>query len=265
LLPAITEILFAVGAGDRVVGVTTYCNYPEQVNRLEKVGGFSAESISAEKIITLKPDAVFAGGSFHDSIRRSLEPAGIRVYQFNALNMEELYKQLADIGRICRGTEEAERLIRIMSAREEKLKKMAAEYRPERPYKIFWEVWDEPLITAGPGSFIGQFIEAAGAENIFKDVKKDFAVINSEELVRRNPDYIMGPQSHSSKVSFAQLASRPGMADVNAVKNKKIYFFDDDIISRPGPRIISGFAMIVKTLYPEGFEKIFPGEDPALW
>ncbi|RKX75408.1 MAG: cobalamin-binding protein [Spirochaetes bacterium] len=265
LAPSSTEILFAVGAGEEVVGVTTYCNYPPEAKTREKVGGFAPDTISVEKILSLNPGLVISGGSFHQSVIDTLESTGITVYALDSHSFEEIYNSIETIGLLTGHREEALKRIQYMREIEQKIASLVEKIPPEKRLKVFWEVWDEPLMTAGSNAFMGQIIEKAGGLNIFSDLKQDYPVISQEEIVRRNPDVIMGPQSHASALNAERIAERPGWENISAVENGRIYTLDDNISSRPGPRIVNALGLVVKTLYPELFEEAFGEADPENW
>jgi iron complex transport system substrate-binding protein len=255
LSPSNTEILFAVGAGDSVVGDTDYCNYPEEAAGLQKVGGYSADSISIETIVSLDPDLVLADASGQETIIEALERSNIPVIAVKSSSFEDVYANIEMIGTASGHKDEATALVDEMKARvaavTEKIKDIPEADRPT----VFWEVWDEPLMTIGPNTFTSQTIEMAGGVNIFADLSEDYPPVSDEEVVNRNPDFIMGPDSMGEKLTTSELASRPGWDKINAVINNHIVLLDGDISSRPGPRIVDALETIAKALYPDLFSE----------
>ena len=159
LSPSNTEILFAVGAGNLVVGNTKYCDFPAEAQNLTKVGGFSAKSISVETIVSLKPDLVLANGSGHDPVIEALTLAKIKVIAIEAKSFEDVYANLELVGKITGHETEAAVVVDGMKSRVAAVtEKVASVAQDKRPI-VFWEVWDEPLMTAGPGTFTGQMID----------------------------------------------------------------------------------------------------------
>jgi len=255
LAPSNTEILFAVGAGEQVVGVTTYCNYPQEAGDREQIGGFSAETISVEKIIVLKPDLVLPVGKLHETVIEALEQAGVTVYAVDAETFDQVYASIEDIGQMTGYNEEATDLVAQMKERVAAVESVVAEIPDgERP-NVFWETWDDPLMTAGPTTFAGQMIEKGGGVNLFADVTKRYSEISIEEVIKRNPDVIMGPDTHGEALTADQIATRPGWETVKAVQDGRIYVMDGDITSRAGPRIVDGLEMIAHALHPDRFPK----------
>ena len=252
LLPSNTEILFAVGAGEQVVGVTSYCNYPPEATDRQQIGGITIQSISIEAVVALEPDLVLASGSQRQLIP-VLAAAGVTVVALEPATLEDIYANLQLVGQITGHPAQAEAIIADMRRRVETVQaKIAAAPASERP-TIFYEVWDEPLMTAGPHTFIGQMIELAGGQNIFAGVKEDWPQVSPEIIVQANPAVILGPTSHAGALAAEQIKNRPGWADIAAVRNNRIYLLDQDMVSRPGPRLIIVLEEIARDLYPDLF------------
>lgn len=254
LAPSNTEILFAVGAGGDVVGVTEYCDYPEEAREIENIGGFSAKSISVEKIVSLEPDLVVASGGVQQPVVEALEQVGVPVIALAPSDFEDVYENILLIGQVTGHEAQATEVVEEIRTRMDAVaEKVAAVPREKRP-RVFWEVFDEPLMTAGPSTFTGQMIELAGGVNIFADVTEDYPQINPEEVIARDPDVIIGPDSHADKLTPEQVAARPGWDQIEAVKDGRIHLIDGDIASRPGPRLADAVEAMARALYPDQFE-----------
>ncbi len=252
LLPSNTEILFAVGAGEQVVGVTSYCNYPPEATDRQQIGGITIQSISIEAVVALEPDLVLASGSQRQLIP-VLAAAGLTVVALEPATLEDIYANLQLVGQITGHPAQAEVIIADMRRRVEAVQaNIAAVPASERP-TIFYEVWDEPLMTAGPHTFIGQMIDLAGGQNIFADVEEDWPQVSPEIIVQANPAVILGPTSHAEALAAEQIKNRPGWADIAAVQNNRIYLLDQDMVSRPGPRLIIVLEEMARALYPDLF------------
>lgn len=254
LSPSNTEVLFAAGAGPLVVGNTEYCDYPEEAKTVAKVGGFSAKTISVETIVSLSPDLVLANDSGHEPIIEALEQANIPVYAVKGSTFEDVYANLELVGKLTGNEETVAKVVDNMKARiaavEEKIARVPQDQRPT----VFWEIWDEPLMTSGPNTFSAQMIALAGGIDIFPDLTEDYAQISVEEVVSRNPDVIMGPDTHGDKLIAEQLATRPGWDGITAIVDGRIYLIDGNSSSRPGPRLADALEEIASSLYPELFE-----------
>ena len=263
LVPAATEILFSVGAGDKVVGVTECCTYPPEAQSKEIIGGYSAETISIEKIIYLNPNLVIAGGEYHRTVITALENTGITVFSMEMRTIEDIYNIVFFTGLVMGNLKTAELKIEYMKDKENKIREMVLQIPESSRIKVFWEVWSEPLMTAGGGSFINELIETAGGNNIFSYTDAQYPVISTENVIFSNPEAIFG--THDNSELLKNIGNRTGWDTITAVKNRKIFILDDDIVSRPGPRMINALGLIAKNLYPDIFKSYFNTEEPLLW
>lgn len=254
LAPSNTEILFAVGAVDMVVGVTEYCNFPEEALEIEKVGGFSADTMSVETIVSLEPDVVFAYGDRQGDIITALEELDITVYVLYPSDMIDVFFNIFTVGQITGNEEQAEAVITDMEDRTAAVVEAVAEIEEDEKVLVFWEIFDEPLMTTGPATFIGQLIEMAGGVNIFADLEGEYLQINAEEVIARDPQAIMGSDTHGEKLTPEMIGARPGWDQIDAVKNERILLIPGDIVSRAGPRLADAVEAIALALYPELFE-----------
>ncbi|MCE1254840.1 MAG: cobalamin-binding protein [Anaerolineae bacterium] len=254
LAPSNTEILFAIGAGKNVVGVTSYCDYPLEAKKLPQIGGFSAKTISIESIIALKPDLVVAYGDQQTSVVEALDESHIAVVVINPQSFDDIYGSISLLGQATGHVSDAETLVASMKARVAAVAEKTASIPAEKRPTVFWEVFDEPLMTTSTHTATGQMIELAGGVNIFSDLKEDYPQISAEEVIKRNPAVIMGPDTHGSKLSIDQLGSRPGWSVIEAVKTGRVYLLDGNISSRSGPRMVDALETAAKMLYPDLFK-----------
>ncbi len=254
LAPSKTEILFAVGAGPQVVGVTRYCTYPAGAQQgREIIGGFTAESISVEKVLALQPDLVFTAGTLHRPVIEALERARVPVYALDAKDLDGIYQDITAVGRITGHPAESQAVVEGMQRRVAAVSEKVRDIPPEKRLKVFYEVWDEPLMTASPHTFIGQVIELAGGANIFADAQEQYPTVSAELVVARNPDVILGPSTHGDALTTAKIAARPGWQPIKAVQAGRLATIDGDIASHAGPRIVDALQSVARLLYPERF------------
>lgn len=251
LSPATTELLFALDLGDCVVGATEYCNYPEQALSIPRVGGGTLESLSSETIVSLKPDLVLCMWDTHQPLLETLERLEVPVCAVGAQSLDELYEQTRWIGRLTGRRSEADQLITAMSARHERQLGIVAAHRQDPPLRVFYEVWDEPLMTAAPNSFIGEMLSMAGLENILSDTSVRYPRISAETVVNGNPDLILAPTTHAENVDVTDFQKRPGWAPLKAVVNNRIYLISGDTVSRCGPRLLDALSEIIVAAYPD--------------
>jgi len=253
LSPSVTEILFAVGAGPLVVGDTKYCNYPPAADALPEIGGFTAKTINVEAVVDLTPDLVIGGTKSQRPVVEALEKLHIPVLVFAPASFEDVYANIAQIGAITGHPHDAAAVVGTMRERVAAVTAKVATVPADRRPRVFWEVADEPLITAGPNTFIGQMIDLAGATSIFADAPEDYPQVSVESVVERDPAVILGPDSRSDTLAPEQLAQRPGWAKVTAVRERRVYQLNDDMVSRPGPRLADALEQLAKALYPDLF------------
>ncbi|MGD9939900.1 MAG: ABC transporter substrate-binding protein [Clostridia bacterium] len=253
LSPAATEILYAAGAGKAMVGATTYCYYPAEANDLAKIGGYSARTISIEAIVALRPDLVIGELSMHSQLAAQLESSGIAFAGITLTTFDDIYTAMTSFARAGGDEQASAAAVASMKARVEAVRSRIAAIPTNKRPTVFWEVWNEPLMTAGPSTFISMILTAAGARNVFADINEDWPVISFEAIVARNPDWIMAAETHAAALSIESLSKRPGWANLDAVRNRKIALLDGDIVSRPGPRFVDAMELVAAALYPELF------------
>jgi iron complex transport system substrate-binding protein len=254
LAPSNTEILFAVGAGDQVVGVTTYCSYPPEAQDREQIGGFSAKTISVEKIVALEPDLVFSVGEIQRPAIEALEQVDITVVALDPNDLNDVYTTIELMGRLTGHEKEAAQIVADMKARVAAVQERIATIPEEERLTVFWETYDEPLMTVGTASFTHQLIELAGGLNIFADLSETYPQINAEVVVKRNPAVIMGADSMGDKLTTELVGQRPGWGQVQAVQDGRIYLFNGDMVARTGPRLAQVLEEMARALYPDVFE-----------
>lgn len=254
LSPSNTEVLFGLGLGEKVVGVTSFCNYPDEARKLPKIGGFAARTISVESVLALKPDLVLAGDETQKPVTDSLARLGIVCVAIRVRDFQDLFASIRLIGGLGGKSREAEALVASMKARVDRVVETAQKIPPERRVRVYWEVFDEPLMSAGPRSIVGQQIMLAGGLNIFADVKEEYPHISAEAVIERNPDVILGPLYMREKaLTPERLAARPGWARLAAIRNGRVGTLPDEPVSRPGPRLVDGLELIATRLYPDYF------------
>jgi iron complex transport system substrate-binding protein len=254
LAPSNTERLFAVGAGAALVGVTLYDTYPAEVQQLEKVGGFAAASLSIEKIVALRPDVVLAAGDIQRPAIESLARLGLNVVAIeDPRHFEDVYTTIELVGQIMGRLQTAQQVVTTMRQHVARVQRLVATVPLQERVTVFYEIFDQPLMTVGASTLIGQMLEMAGGINIFADVSQRYVQVSAEEVIRRNPDCILGFDRARATMTVARLKQRPGWEHITAVQQQCIHFLDDDTIARPGPRVAAGLEIIARALYPRLF------------
>ena len=251
LAPNNTEVLFALGLGDKVIGVTSYCDYPEEAKTKEIVGDFSGNNL--EKIVELDPDLVLIYGGGNEDDNKILEDAGIKVLGFMPETIEAVMKDIETVGKATGKAKEASELIETMNTKKEEI---LDKVKGQERVKVFYEIWHDPLMAAGKGSYIDELITLSGGENIAEDAEGAYPQYDLEQLIERNPEvYLTSSDTEDKTIEF--IKSRPGYENISAITNDRIYIFEgneSNIMSRPGPRIIEALELVAKSIYPELFK-----------
>ncbi len=253
--PANTEILFAIGAGEWVVGVDRFSDYPPAAKQLEQVGGLISPAF--DKVVALNPDLVIVGISIdRDSIDK-LASLGLNVALIAPSNLNDIYKAIQLIGQMTHRQSQSEKVVADMQARVKAVRAVVAKIPKEQRLRVFYELWHDPLRSAGPGSFIHDLMEMAGGINIAGDTKTPWPHFSLETLVARDPQAIF----ITRKESLQELKDghRKLWSGLAAVRTSRIYLLNGDEISRPGPRSVRALEAIVRALYPEQFKEEMEG------
>ena len=251
LSPSTTELLFALGLGSSVVGRTEHCNYPPEALEIAKVGSGTLEGISREAIVNLQPDLVLCKWDSHQPLIETFEKLGIPIVAFGPENIQDMFKEARLNGSVTGHQTQAEELIDRMSNRLERLKAAVSKIEAQDRKRVFYQVWDAPLMTAGPTSFIGELLTTAGFNNVFSDLTNRYTRVSSEVLVERDPQIIFAPTTHSTEVKLESFAIRPGWENVTAVREGKIFIINGDQVSRCGPRLLDAMEQMIRLGYPD--------------
>lgn len=254
LMPSNTEILFALGSGDAVVGVSTeFDNYPEEVENIEKVA--SGFELNVEQVLALEPDLLLAHesmtGMWGEGIQQ-IEDSGITVVVVkDAQSFATIFESIEFIGEVIGKTSEAEQLTEELQASLDELKEKTASLSEEEQKSVFVEVGVDPIYTTGSNTFIHEMLETINALNVAED-QEGWVAMNEEAIIERNPDVII------TTVGFIEnhvdeIKNRPGWQDITAVKEDQVYLVNEDLVSRSGPRVIEGVEELAKAIYPEIF------------
>ncbi len=251
LAPSTTEILYAVGAGPQMVGRDEFSNYPEEALALTSVGG-SMGDYNLEQIVSLTPDLVLAAEINTPEQVKALEDLGLTVYYLsNPASVEGVYDLLTTTGQLTGHTPEAETLVDSLKTRVDAVKAKVAEVKTAP--KVFYELdGSDPAKpwTAGAGTFIDELITLAGGENVAASMEGSWGQFSQEALLVANPDFILlGDAAYGTTPE--QVAARPGWDQLTAVKTGNILPFNDDTVSRPGPRLVDALEELLRLFHPE--------------
>lgn len=245
--PSATEILFAIGADKQLVACTDFCDYPAEAKTKASVGGFAANNISLESIISYEPDLVYLFSGMHDSLIKPLQDMGINVYVSKAASVDDVKKEIIEIGTITGHLAEAKDVVKEMNLllAEARNKSAEAKKNGSSPL-IYWQVWDDPLMTAGKNSFINDIITLAGGINIFGEENSDYPIISDEAVIAAKPQFIFITKASdnysvtNNKIMFYAMKKDSGAS---------VHYVNDDKFSRPGPRCAEAVQDLTKILY----------------
>jgi iron complex transport system substrate-binding protein len=229
LSPAMTEMLFSIGAGDKIVGVTTFCDFPPEAKEITRVGDFSHPSI--ERIIGLKPDLVIVNLPEQMRIKKELDRLEIKSFVSSPGSLSDIYTELSALGAILGMDKAADSLVAHM-------KRNLEAVNPTRRKKVYVEISPRPIVTIGRATFLNDMIYNAGGVNIFADLDKDYPVVGQEAVIARNPEIII-------VLHHEDIRGRIGWQEIQAIKDGHVYTnFDPDHLMRPGPRLVIGFTKL---------------------
>ena len=241
LAPSTTEILFALGLGDQIVGVTSFCDYPEEAKKKPKIGGMSNPSLEA--VVTMKPDlVVMTTDGNPKEFEARLRSLKIRTYVFTARRLAELPKGIRDMGAAVGAPEASDRLAEEIQSGIARYKKRTAPLlkgQEATRKKVLFIVWPEPLIVAGPGTVMDDAIGLLGYENIAATAKTSYPKYSIEEAIRQAPDVIFVGKASGMDIRDISRKILNRLASVPAVRNGSIYYISDNLY-RLGPRVIKG-------------------------
>ena len=246
LAPSITETLFALGLGDKVVGDTDYCEYPPEARSKPHIGPILNPNL--ERIVALKPDLVLGSREANRiETAAQLERLGIPVYGVTAQTVDGTLSSIEDLGEVLGHGIEALQLVGELRERIKRVEQRIA-HRPKP--KVLFVVWYRPLTTAGSRSFVADVVRRAGGASISDDLSGEWPRMSLEEALRRDPDVILFPHAESFAPSVADLAALPGWKDLRAVKEHRLYLVSDSII-RPSPRLVDALEQVAGFLHPD--------------
>ncbi|MBB6734305.1 ABC transporter substrate-binding protein [Cohnella zeiphila] len=248
--PAETEILFALGLGDKIVGVSDYDNYPAETKDKTKVGSITKPN--EETLVGLTPDFVVTGISMPSEVVQKLRGLKLSLFQTNPKTVDDIMNDILTFGRITDRQTEAEQIVASMKADVQKVKDAVAGVKPEDKKKVYVEF--APGWTVGKGEFMDELIQIAGGVNVAGDTE-GWNQISEEKIVQANPDVILftlGVTDDQSGKSLEEvIRGRSGWDKIKAIQDNRVIGVDQDVLSRPGPRIAEGLLAVAKAIYPD--------------
>ena len=243
LAPNLTENIFAIGGGNRLIGVTTFCNYPKEAENIRKIG--DTMNPNMETIIALRPQIVFVStASQIESFTKTLERQNITVFVTNPTDLEGVYRNLYQLGEIFGTEDETRRKVEEMRRR---VADVEARTGNAADVRVFVQISKEPFFTIGSESFLTEIIRRAGGVSVTADVATAYPRFSKETALALQPEAIILSESEDNTEPNEVFKDSP------AVKNRRIFKIDADLLSRPSPRVVDALERIAKDLHPEDF------------
>jgi iron complex transport system substrate-binding protein len=252
LAPSNTEIVYALGLGDRLVGVTEWCDYPPEAMAKEKVGGYS--DINMEKVVSLNPDLVLAEDIHKQEIIPALERMGITCYALVPHDLEQIMTSILEIGRLTGTTGKAIEIVEDMQGRIKHITDKTARLDDASKPRVMYVIWHEPVMSVGVDTPINEMITKAGGTNIVKNVE-GFPTLSLEEVINANPQIVIANVEDypGGDAPLQAILTEARLKTIDAVKNGKVYGINASLTNRPVPRIIEGFERLAAMIHPELF------------
>lgn len=251
IMPSNTEMAFALGLGEAIVGVSEHDNYPEEVFDIEQVGGME---LNVELMLSLEPDLVLAHESNGEETISQLRDSGLNVFVVkDATNFAEVYESIEMTSEITGTVEQGEEIIQSMEDGFAQLADKAEEIADDEMATVYIEISPEPEIYApGNHTFEQEILSLINAENVVEE--DGWVMINEEEVVDMNPDVIIVTYDYTDD-PVGEVLARDAWQDITAVKDERVIQVDTDVVSRPGPRLVEGAETLAKAIYPEIFDE----------
>ncbi len=248
LAPSVTEMLFAIGAGEQVVGVTSFCDYPSEARARPKVGGSFP---NLEVVLSLKPTLVIAPRDFiRPDMVGKLEQLKIALFILDANTLEDVLRHIQIIGRMLGRVEKADAVAADLRRRVTEVKTRTAD--AARP-RVFYVLNSDPLLTAGPGSFIHQLIELAGGANVAAGSPVSYPRLSLEEVIKQDPQVIVFPVGDEEGIPDQEQQRWLRWPTLSAVRQNRFVRVPSVLLDRPGPRIVEGLELLARQLHPDRF------------
>ncbi|TQV74997.1 cobalamin-binding protein [Aliikangiella marina] len=243
LSPHSVEMLYAIGAGDRIVGTVEWSDFPEEAKVIERVGNYAG--INIERVVELKPDFIIAWRSGNKSADlNKLESLGFQMVYSNPSSIENIGEELLTLGQLTGLEENARNTIRTILAKRDLIKKR---FEKEAKVKVFYQLWHDPLRTVGPKSWISRLIEDCNATNVFDDTDAGYPLVSLESVLLKDPHVIIVP-SHSGRADESKnIWSK--WQDIQAVANQNIYHLNGDLLHRFSPRAVDGLETLCNAIH----------------
>ena len=246
IAPSNTEVLYALGLGEKVVGVDQFSNFPAEAKAKATLGSYIKPNLEA--LVAASPDLVFATAAHAKTVIPELEARNITVVAVDPKTVDEVYDRIKLVGKITGQESQADRIVAEMR---ERMSSTAAKVKDAPKRRVFLELSPQ-LHTAGPGTFVHDLIERSAGQNIAADSGQQWPQLSQEALVQRDPEVVLLADDAAGETP-ATVKARPAWDRVAAVRADRVVVIDPDITNRPGPRLADGLEAVARALHPERF------------
>lgn len=257
LAPSITEILFAIGLDEQIVGVTEFCDFPPAARSKQKIG---YSNPNMEALVALQPDLVLAPKDFlRADMLAKLEHLKIPTFILDAKRLEDIPLHIQTLGRMVERGPEAGAVAQAMRERMAELKRKVESRTPKR---VLYVLNSQPLITVGPGSFIHQMIGLAGGVNVAAEAGAPYPRLSMEAVLQKDPEVLVFPAGTVESVPSSEQQQWQRWTSLSAVKHQRIHEVPSNLLNRPGPRIVEGLEQLARAIHPEAFRAAAESPQP---
>jgi len=253
LAPSNTEILFELGLGDKIIGVSDYCDYPAEVSGKTRVGGPWSSSINVETIVSLDPDFILAASINGENVVNTLEGFDLTVFGIESTDLDDLLNDITTIGELTNAEAAAATLTGNMQDSIDAVTDETSGIPEGDKPSVMHIMYHDPIWTAGDNTYINDLLVHAGGVNIFADLS-GYASVGIETVIDRDPDVIIvTAMGGTSSGTWDWVNTDPRLAEVSAIQNGRIYFAESNWLERAGPRIVLGLELVAEYLHPDIF------------
>ncbi len=247
LAPSLTEMIFAIGAGNQLVGRTTACDWPAAVAKVPVVGSFGRPSL--EVLAAIHPDMVVDVDLADEEMGKKISALGIQQESITCKSPDDIPAALRKLGKLTGHTREADSLANSISEGLALFKNMAAHQKNKK--SVYLEIWNDPFWTGGKGSYTSALIACAGGRNIGDVVEKEYFEISQEWVIEKSPEVIACMYMAKESSAADNVMNRPGWSSIAALQHHQVYDrLDNNLFLRPGPRVLEGIARLRRMIYP---------------
>ncbi len=242
LSPHSVEMLYAIGAGDLIVGTVEYSDFPKEALNIPRIGNYSGVQI--EKVVELEPDVIVAWKSGNKSTDlEKLESLGLNMHYTHATSIPEISNEILRLGKLTGNVKQAKSVVEKLESRYQRIKDT---YTNKTPVSVFYQVWHEPLRSVGANGWIASLIKDCGGLNLFNKIKNDYPLVSMETILEKNPQVIIIPHHSGSEGAKREIWDQWGIID--AVKTNRIFTLNGDLLHRFTPRSVDGLEKLCQRI-----------------